>query len=122
MRYFLSKYILPLNGADPQTILAGTVSTIGLWGHSMGAATALMFAHTDPSIAALVLDCGFAGLFTTRKYFGFVFSGSYNCTPIGCNCDFTCSHWIDLKQVAMEMTKHAEEAGFKVSYAHIPNN
>jgi hypothetical protein len=55
----------------------------------MGAATALMFAHTDPSIAALVLDCGFA----------------------------------DLKQVAMEMTKHAEEAGFKVCCTQrIPEN
>ena len=49
-----------------QLTLSGTVSTIAIWGHSMGAATALMFSHTDPSIAALVLDCGFAGLFTTE--------------------------------------------------------
>jgi len=56
----------------------------------MGAATAMLFSHTDPSIAALVLDCPFA----------------------------------DLKQVAMEMTKHAEEAGFKVpkALAHMAYN
>jgi len=40
----------------------GRVSTIGLWGHSMGAATSVMFAHTDPSVAAMVLDCAFADL------------------------------------------------------------
>lgn len=40
----------------------GRVSTIGLWGHSMGAATSMMFAHTDPSVAAMVLDCPFADL------------------------------------------------------------
>ena len=40
----------------------GRVSTIGLWGHSMGAATSMMFAHTDPSVAAMVLDCAFSDL------------------------------------------------------------
>ena len=40
----------------------GTVSTIGLWGRSMGAATALLHSHRDPSIAALVLDSPFADL------------------------------------------------------------
>ena len=34
----------------------GTVSTIGLWGRSMGAVTALLHGDRDPSIAAMVLD------------------------------------------------------------------
>ena len=38
------------------------MSAIGLWGRSMGAATALMYAHTDPSIAGMVLDSAFADL------------------------------------------------------------
>eukprot|EP00512_Aurantiochytrium_limacinum_P009703 CAMPEP_0171550556 /NCGR_PEP_ID=MMETSP0960-20121227/7137_1 /TAXON_ID=87120 /ORGANISM="Aurantiochytrium limacinum, Strain ATCCMYA-1381" /LENGTH=772 /DNA_ID=CAMNT_0012099519 /DNA_START=67 /DNA_END=2384 /DNA_ORIENTATION=- len=41
---------------------SGKTSTIGLWGRSMGAATALMFAERDPSIAAMVLDSPFASL------------------------------------------------------------
>lgn len=41
---------------------SGDVSTIGLWGRSMGAATALLHSHRDPSIAALVLDSAFADL------------------------------------------------------------
>ena len=40
----------------------GTVSTIGMWGRSMGAATALMHGHRDNSIAAMVLDSSFASL------------------------------------------------------------
>ena len=40
----------------------GTVSLIGLWGRSMGAATALMHVDRDPSIAAMVLDSPFADL------------------------------------------------------------
>ena len=39
-----------------------TVSTIGLWGRSMGAATALMHGHRDNGIAAMVLDSSFASL------------------------------------------------------------
>ena len=31
-----------------------TVSTIGLWGRSMGAVTALLYSQTDPSIAGVV--------------------------------------------------------------------
>eukprot|EP00438_Fugacium_kawagutii_P021102 Skav205925 [mRNA] locus=scaffold123:948344:953562:+ [translate_table: standard] len=44
--------------------LRGTqeVSTIALWGRSMGAATALLHGHRDPSIAALILDSPFASL------------------------------------------------------------
>jgi acetyl esterase/lipase len=40
----------------------GDCSTIGLWGRSMGASTALLHVHRDPSIAALVLDSPFADL------------------------------------------------------------
>ena len=38
------------------------MSTIGLWGRSMGAVTALMHADRDPSIAAMVLDSPFTTL------------------------------------------------------------
>lgn len=38
------------------------VSTIGLWGRSMGAVTALLHGDRDPSIACLVLDSPFASL------------------------------------------------------------
>jgi len=40
------------------------VSLVGLWGRSMGAATSLMFAAEDPSIAGLVLDSPFSSLKT----------------------------------------------------------
>jgi pimeloyl-ACP methyl ester carboxylesterase len=38
------------------------VSTIAFWGRSMGAASALLHGHRDPSIAAMVLDSPFASL------------------------------------------------------------
>jgi pimeloyl-ACP methyl ester carboxylesterase len=38
------------------------VSTIGLWGRSMGAATALLHADRDPSIAGIVVDSAFTNL------------------------------------------------------------
>ena len=38
------------------------VSAVALWGRSMGAATALLHVHRDPSIAGLVLDSCFADL------------------------------------------------------------
>ena len=41
---------------------SGTVTRIGLWGRSMGAATAVLYAQQDPSIAGMVLDSGFASL------------------------------------------------------------
>jgi len=41
---------------------AGTTSTIALWGRSMGAATCLMHAPRDPSIACMVVDSAFADL------------------------------------------------------------
>jgi pimeloyl-ACP methyl ester carboxylesterase len=41
---------------------SGAVSTVALWGRSMGAATALMHGDRDPSIAAMVLDSPFADL------------------------------------------------------------
>ena len=39
---------------------SGLVSTIGLWGRSMGAVTALLFVDRDPSIACVVCDSPFA--------------------------------------------------------------
>ena len=41
---------------------SGKVSLIGLWGRSMGAATALLHGHRDPSIAGMVLDSPFSEL------------------------------------------------------------
>eukprot|EP00419_Tripos_fusus_P070538 CAMPEP_0172886854 /NCGR_PEP_ID=MMETSP1075-20121228/132223_1 /TAXON_ID=2916 /ORGANISM="Ceratium fusus, Strain PA161109" /LENGTH=443 /DNA_ID=CAMNT_0013740427 /DNA_START=1 /DNA_END=1332 /DNA_ORIENTATION=- len=41
---------------------SGVVSTIALWGRSMGAATALLHGHRDPSIAAMILDSPFSSL------------------------------------------------------------
>lgn len=38
------------------------ISKIGLWGHSMGAATALMFADMDKSVDCLILDSSFSNL------------------------------------------------------------
>ena len=38
------------------------VSTIGLWGRSMGAVTAIMYGDRDPSIAGMVLDSAFSSL------------------------------------------------------------
>ena len=38
------------------------VSTIGLWGRSMGAATSLLHGDRDPSIAGMVLDSPFTSL------------------------------------------------------------
>ena len=38
------------------------VSTIALWGRSMGAATSLMHGDRDPSIACMILDSSFADL------------------------------------------------------------
>lgn len=40
------------------------VNTIGLWGRSMGAATALLHSNRDPSIAGMVLDSAFSDLRT----------------------------------------------------------
>jgi len=42
--------------------MSNEVSTVGLWGHSMGATTALLYGDRDPSIAAMVLDSPFADL------------------------------------------------------------
>jgi len=41
---------------------SGQVSTIALWGRSMGSVTALLHGHKDPSIAAMVLDGPFSSL------------------------------------------------------------
>jgi len=40
----------------------GTVSSIGVWGRSMGAVTALLHSHRDPTLAGIVLDSPFASL------------------------------------------------------------
>ena len=40
----------------------GSTSTIGLWGRSMGAVTALLYAQRDPTVAGVVLDSPFARL------------------------------------------------------------
>lgn len=45
----------------------GTVSTIALWGRSMGAATALLHGERDPSIAGMVLDSAFSDLNTLAE-------------------------------------------------------
>lgn len=52
---------------DLQTVIdylreTGKVSLIGLWGRSMGAATALLHGPWDPSIAGMVLDSPFSRL------------------------------------------------------------
>ena len=41
---------------------SGGVSTVGIWGRSMGAVTALLHGDRDPYIAAMVLDSPFADL------------------------------------------------------------
>lgn len=38
------------------------ISKIGLWGRSMGAVTALLYAYIDSSICCLVLDSPFCDL------------------------------------------------------------
>ena len=43
------------------------VTTIGLWGRSMGAVTAIMYGDRDPSIAGLVLDSPFCSLKTLTE-------------------------------------------------------
>lgn len=40
----------------------GSTSTLALWGRSMGAVTALLYAHKDPSIAGVVMDSPFSRL------------------------------------------------------------
>ena len=40
----------------------GRVDRVGIWGRSMGAVTALLYANRDPSIAGIVLDSPFSSL------------------------------------------------------------
>ena len=40
----------------------GGASIVGIWGRSMGAVTALLYANRDPSIAGIVLDSPFSSL------------------------------------------------------------
>jgi len=46
---------------------SGNVSTLGLWGRSMGAATALLHGDRDPSIAGMVVDSAFSDLETLAR-------------------------------------------------------
>jgi hypothetical protein len=46
---------------------SGGVSTIGLWGRSMGAVTSLLHGDRDPSIAGMVLDSPFSSLRTLAQ-------------------------------------------------------
>ena len=41
---------------------SGRTNHIGLWGRSMGAVTALLYAPTDPELAGIVLDSAFSSL------------------------------------------------------------
>jgi len=52
---------------DLETVIShlratGSVSTIGLWGRSMGAVTALMHVERDPTVAGMVIDSAFSDL------------------------------------------------------------
>lgn len=52
---------------DLQTVVhhlraSGDVSTIALWGRSMGAATAIMYGSRDPTISCMILDSSFTDL------------------------------------------------------------
>ncbi|EGG21210.1 alpha/beta hydrolase fold-1 domain-containing protein [Cavenderia fasciculata] len=46
---------------------SGKISTIGLWGRSMGAVTSILYAKEDPSIAAMVLDSPFSCLYKVAE-------------------------------------------------------
>jgi pimeloyl-ACP methyl ester carboxylesterase len=54
---------------------SGTVGCIGLWGRSMGAATALLHGDRDPSIAGMVLDSPFTSLRSLAEELVDVFIG-----------------------------------------------
>ena len=43
------------------------VSSIGLWGRSMGAATTMLYGHKDPRVKAMVMDSPFACFSDTAK-------------------------------------------------------
>mmetsp|Transcript_17222 Transcript_17222/g.46060 ORF Transcript_17222/g.46060 Transcript_17222/m.46060 type:complete len:464 (+) Transcript_17222:134-1525(+) len=60
---------------DVETVIAylrasGETSTIALWGHSMGATTALLYGDRDPTIAAMVLDSAFSDLMRLANELG----------------------------------------------------
>lgn len=62
------------------------VGRIGLWGHSMGAATIIMYAASDPRISCICVDSSFSDLSILLKEIadntitipGFVFSSAYS--------------------------------------------
>ena len=61
---YISSYVSPLS-YDRRS---GKVSTIALWGRSMGAATALMHGERDPSIAAMVIMFAILSKSDSRAY------------------------------------------------------
>jgi len=58
----LATVIAHLRSEDAASTTGSKTSTIALWGRSMGAATCLMHASRDPSIACMVVDSAFADL------------------------------------------------------------
>lgn len=64
----LRQQTMGTNQPSPSAPLAGSTSTIGLWGRSMGAVTALLYSQRDPSVAGMVSASG-AGAVRLRAYF-----------------------------------------------------
>ena len=60
----------------------GRVDRVGIWGRSMGAVTALLYANRDPSIAGIVLDSPFSSLTALMsELVDDFFSASYVAAP-----------------------------------------
>lgn len=60
----------------------GRVDRVGIWGRSMGAVTALLYANRDPSIAGIVLDSPFSSLTALMsELVDDFFSASYIAAP-----------------------------------------
>ena len=61
----------------------GRVDRVGIWGQSMGAVTALLYANRDPSIAGIVLDSPFSSLTALMSELvdGFFSANSYVGVP-----------------------------------------
>lgn len=55
-----------------------TVSSIGIWGRSMGAVTALMYADSNHEIGCLVLDSPFSNLEVLSKELAQKHGGGYS--------------------------------------------
>jgi alpha/beta superfamily hydrolase len=68
------------------------VSTIGIWGRSMGAVTGLMHADRDPSIAGLVLDSPFTSLRTLAEELAKTYSVLFLLNELA-ECTLFCTQW-----------------------------